>query len=94
MSGKCLCGQVTYSISGDLLRTAVCHCDHCQRQSGGAFSVNLVTAAENFSHDGTMKMYGDHGMTRRGRFTLNDISAEIVARRLFQYPPGDVKLSS
>jgi hypothetical protein len=39
----------------------VCHCDHCQRQSGGAFSVNLVTAAENFSHNGTMKMFGDPG---------------------------------
>jgi len=61
ITGRCLCGEVTYSITGDVIRTAVCHCDHCQRQSGGAFSVNLVTAADHFNASGDMKMYGDPG---------------------------------
>ena len=43
-TGRCLCGAVTWELSGDLIMTAICHCDHCQRQSGGAFSVNLIAA--------------------------------------------------
>ena len=44
-TGSCLCGDVTYEIDGDLIATAVCHCEHCQRQSGGAFSTNLMVTA-------------------------------------------------
>ena len=51
-TGRCLCGQITYEISGDLIATAVCHCDHCQRQSGGAFSVNLVVLEIADGRDG------------------------------------------
>ena len=29
---------------GDVRVVAVCHCDHCQRQSGGAFSVNRIAS--------------------------------------------------
>ena len=48
-----MCGHITYEITGDLVATAVCHCDHCQRQSGGAFSVNLVV------HESQLKVHGD-----------------------------------
>jgi hypothetical protein len=52
-SGGCLCGQITYEITGDLVATAVCHCDRCQRQSGGAFSVNLIL------HESQLAVHGD-----------------------------------
>lgn len=63
-TGRCLCGQITYEITGDLIATAVCHCDHCQRQSGGAFSVNLIAHESQLTVDGTLSTYedkGDHG---------------------------------
>ncbi len=60
-TGRCLCGTITYEISGDLFATAVCHCDHCQRQSGGAFSVNLVVHESQLSVDGELTAYGDPG---------------------------------
>lgn len=63
-SGRCLCGQVTYELTGDLLATAVCHCDHCQRQSGGAFSVNLVAHESQLTVSGDLRTYeetGEHG---------------------------------
>ncbi len=46
-TGRCLCGAVTWELTGDLITTAICHCDHCQRQSGGAFSVNLVAPSRS-----------------------------------------------
>ncbi len=60
-TGRCLCGAVTYELDGDLIATAVCHCDHCQRQSGGAFSVNLVAHESQLTVTGELKTYEETG---------------------------------
>lgn len=60
-TGRCLCGDVTYEVTGDLLATAVCHCTHCQRQSGGAFSVNLVVHESQLAVSGDLKTYEERG---------------------------------
>jgi hypothetical protein len=72
-TGRCLCGEVTYEITGDPLATVVCHCDHCQRQSGGAFSVNVVLHTSQLSLSGTLQTFeetGEHddGVYVRRRF--------------------------
>lgn len=61
ITGRCLCGEISYEITGDLIATAVCHCDHCQRQSGGAFSVNVVAHSSQLNVHGELKVYGDTG---------------------------------
>ena len=61
LTGRCLCGDVSYEIAGDLIATAVCHCDHCQRQSGGAFSVNLVAHESQLTVAGTLTTSEDRG---------------------------------
>lgn len=60
-TGRCLCGSVTYELSGDLIATAVCHCSHCQRQSGGAFSVNLIVHESQLAITGELKTYEERG---------------------------------
>ena len=60
-SGHCLCGAVTFEVSGDFLATAVCHCDHCQRQSGGAFSVNLIAHVSQLAINGELRTYEERG---------------------------------
>lgn len=37
--GGCLCGAVRYKADAEPLMTAVCHCTHCQKQAGSAFSM-------------------------------------------------------
>ena len=32
--GHCLCGAVNYTIQGNAIRMAQCHCKDCQRASG------------------------------------------------------------
>ena len=34
-TGRCVCGEVTYTINAEPLRMAQCHCKGCQRASGG-----------------------------------------------------------
>ena len=60
-TGRCLCGAVSYELSGDPIATAVCHCDHCQRQSGGAFSVNLIVHQSQLALQGEMSTYEERG---------------------------------
>jgi len=61
LTGRCLCGEVSYSLTGDLIATAICHCDHCQRQGGGAFSVNLVAHESQLTVSGELSTYEETG---------------------------------
>lgn len=56
-----MCGAVTFELAGDLIATAICHCDHCQRQSGGAFSVNLVAHESQLTVNGELRTYEERG---------------------------------
>jgi hypothetical protein len=60
-TGHCLCGSVTFEFTGEPVATAVCHCDHCQRQNGGAFSVNLIMHESQLTINGTLSTYEDRG---------------------------------
>lgn len=72
-TGRCLCGSVTYELSGDLIATAVCHCSHCQRQSGGAFSVNLIVHESQLAITGELKTYEERG----------ELGDDVYVRRKF-----------
>jgi len=69
-TGRCLCGNISYTIEGDLLATAVCHCEHCQRQSGGAFSTNLVVQESQLTVSGELSIYEDRGRTGDAVYVL------------------------
>jgi hypothetical protein len=69
-TGHCLCGQISYELSGDLIATAVCHCDHCQRQSGGAFSVNLLALDGQMDVTGALSTFEDRGEHGDGVYVL------------------------
>ncbi len=68
LTGRCLCGEVTYELSGDLIATAVCHCDRCQRQGGAAFSVNLVAHESQLAVTGELKTYVETGENNDGEY--------------------------
>ena len=59
--GGCLCGAVRYVLNADPLMTAVCHCTHCQRQSGGVFSTNLAIPDAAYVQTGETKVFTDKG---------------------------------
>jgi hypothetical protein len=61
LTGRCLCGKVTYEFTGDPIATAVCHCSHCQRQGGSAFSVNLLAHESQLKLSGELTTYEERG---------------------------------
>ncbi|MFU2325778.1 GFA family protein [Pseudomonas sp. NFX98] len=62
LNGSCLCGNVQYSTLATPLMTAVCHCSDCQKQSGSAFSVNVLVPTEGFEVEGrSLSSYASNG---------------------------------
>lgn len=46
--GSCLCGNVAFEISGELLRPLNCHCEQCRKQHGAAFRSRVRVRKEDF----------------------------------------------
>lgn len=61
LNGGCLCRAIRYEIQGHPKSTAICHCTHCQRVSGSAFSVNLFTTPDQLEVIGVPAHFEDIG---------------------------------
>lgn len=44
-TGRCLCGAVTFRITGEFESFFLCHCGRCRKDSGSAHSANLFATA-------------------------------------------------
>ncbi len=66
--GSCLCGGITYEISGEMADVTTCHCTQCRKQTGHHY------AASRFHNDalklddaqGLLKWYRASDNARRG----------------------------
>lgn len=59
-TGGCLCGNIRYTLKAPAALTVVCHCTHCQKASGSAFSTNLVVQRADLEFSGgEMAAYDD-----------------------------------
>ena len=43
-AGSCLCGTVTFEVSGDFECFFLCHCKRCQKDTGSAHGANLFSS--------------------------------------------------
>lgn len=59
IEGGCNCGAVRYRLSGAPMAVAVCHCSNCRRQSGSAFSVNVVVRDDAMHVSGKLTTWED-----------------------------------
>lgn len=48
IEGSCLCGKVTYTLSGQPQVMYYCHCSMCRKASGSSFATNMLARAEDF----------------------------------------------
>ena len=65
--GSCLCGKITFQVSGDLPPASACHCSQCRKQSGH-FEASTDVLRENVSIDGeeNIRWYESSKKVRRG----------------------------
>ncbi|MGC8120445.1 GFA family protein [Marinobacter sp. VGCF2001] len=41
--GSCLCGTVSFKVKGEFDSFYLCHCQHCQKDTGAAYAANLFS---------------------------------------------------
>jgi hypothetical protein len=61
ISGKCLCGKLTYNADAEPTLVCVCHCKDCQRQSGTAFATLVIIPRDTFKTRGESKTHTQSG---------------------------------
>ncbi|WDD97563.1 GFA family protein [Thalassomonas actiniarum] len=49
MNGKCLCGKVTFAITGTLPNLYQCHCSLCRKLTGSSSDSAMFLSREQFS---------------------------------------------
>lgn len=60
-TGGCLCGAVRYRFTEEPRAVSLCHCTHCQKLSGGGFTLNLIIREQDYSQEGSTAFYEDSG---------------------------------
>lgn len=57
LTGGCNCGAIRYVIASAPVAVAACHCTRCRRQSGAAFSVNLLVRTNDMTLEGELAAF-------------------------------------
>jgi hypothetical protein len=87
--GRCACGLVRLSARGEPLRTGICHCANCRKESGSAFTFYAVWPSTALESTGTTSEFrGQHFCPRCGSslFSLGPHEAEIKLGVLSEAP--------
>ncbi len=67
ISGSCLCGGVTFELSGVLRPSVACHCGQCRKTSGHYWSATQVGADQfKLTRDATLTWYASSPNAERG----------------------------
>ena len=61
IEGGCLCGNIKYYSKSEPLFTTICHCAHCQKQCGTAFSIIVGVKKQSLNIIGKLKSFKDKG---------------------------------
>ena len=95
LAGGCNCGQLRYTLLRPPLAVVACHCTSCRRQSGAAFSVNLVVRAEAMSVTGELARWTDRD-TESGQPLLREFCATCGSpiRSVPSATPGMIALKA
>jgi len=83
-TGRCLCGEVRYELSGDLPPIVNCHCQYCRRAHGAAFVSVAWVPRETFRFTA-----GEGSVTR---FVVGDgyrCFCKVCGTRLFNGPVSE-----
>ncbi|TVY29543.1 hypothetical protein LHYA1_G001519 [Lachnellula hyalina] len=85
-NGSCLCGSITYTVSGTPSTTVLCHCTSCKKPSGSAFMANNFYEASKLNITGptsTLKKYNDTSPDAGGfvqRYFCGDCGSNIFIK--------------
>ena len=81
ISGSCLCGKVTYNISGSPGDIVHCHCGTCRKAHGTAFSSVAAVPDDEFSISGSETLRSYESSEGKRRYFCAHCGTQIYAKR-------------
>ena len=82
LSGKCLCGNISFSGDAEIARAGNCHCTDCRNATGAAYATLVTVAEDAMTVTGTPKVYrhkADSGSDMEKVF-CPDCGSQLFAR--------------
>jgi hypothetical protein len=65
-TGSCLCGGVTYRVSGPLRPVVACHCTQCRKTSGHYVAATQCAATDLSVEGATLRWFASSDAAERG----------------------------
>lgn len=81
IKGSCLCGKVTYAISGQVGDIVHCHCVTCRKAHGAAFSSVAAVNDEDFQLFGGEHLNHFESSKGKKRYFCSHCGTQIYAKR-------------
>jgi hypothetical protein len=66
LTGRCICGAVTWRCSSETTRNLVCHCTDCQRATSSPLTAFLGMRTDQLQWQGKIEHYSSSPGTYRG----------------------------
>jgi hypothetical protein len=93
LEGGCLCGEIRYRVSGEIIDAGYCHCRICQRASGAPVVAWLTVPAGSFSYlMGTPSVYRSSAQSQRE--FCGGCGTQLLFRRIQSPETVDVTIAS
>ena len=68
LSGSCLCGSVSYEISGEPHQFWHCHCERCRKATGTGHATNIIIKADTVNWTAGEELLGHYEVPEAKRF--------------------------
>jgi len=81
IKGSCLCGRVTYYISGEIGEIVHCHCVTCRKAHGAAFSSVAAVQDKDFTLNGRCNLSSYESSGGKHRYFCSSCGTQIYAKR-------------
>lgn len=88
--GGCACGKVRYRVRGTPIMTHACHCSFCQRETGGAFAVNMLYERARVALEGEVMAVLTPSASGKGQTILRCPDCRVALSS--HYPGGGDKV--
>ncbi len=66
LSGRCLCGQVTWHSNGPILWAGICHCESCRRANSAPMVPFFGVPRDQTTMSGPIRLYHSSDGVERG----------------------------
>ena len=89
--GSCLCGKVSFEITGEIKSIIMCHCSQCRAAQGSAFATNGIVDAGQFTFiSGEDELTGYETSPGKKRYFCKHCGSPILSRK--QSIPGKIRI--